>query len=91
METKPTFSIVPKPPVGFAPFLLTFKGGDFHPYDKVPMDGRAVRIYAPTPEAAAEVVRHRFGNKFKKLYDERNTRVIFYPNGLWETLIWVKK
>jgi hypothetical protein len=77
-------------PPGFRPYIVTFKHDDIHPMDKVPMAGRAVRIFAPNVDRCREVVQHRFGKAFHHVYDERTKTVTLYPNGIYEQLIWIK-
>jgi len=78
-----------RPPDGWKSYLVTFKNNDIHPLEKVPMKDRAVRIFAPSDEAAKIVVGHRFGKSFYQLHDEKQIlwhRPIFYPKGIFETL-----
>lgn len=83
-----------KPPDGWKSYLVTFKDTDIHPLEKVNMKGRAVRIFAPNDEAAIICVRHRFGQAFYQLHNEKKTRLlklIKYPNGIYETLLFQRE
>lgn len=77
-----------RPPPEYQSFIVTFKTGDIHPLAKVPMEGRAVRIYAPGVKEATEVVRHRFGNAFNEMHDESKMRLHIWKNRLYEQLIY---
>ena len=82
-----------RPPPGWNSYLVTFKDEDIHPIEKDSMKGCAVRVFAPSDEAAAVVVRFRFGKAFYQLHDEKKTtpyKLISYPQGIYETLIYQK-
>lgn len=77
-----------KKPDGYDPYLVFFKNDDIHPFDKVEMMGRAVRILAPNVDAAMEIIEHRFGTSYAKVSPEYDLKYAFYPNGIWETLVY---
>lgn len=82
-----------KPPAGWNAYLVTFKTQDRDPQTKTAMYGYAVRIFAPSDEAAKKVVTHRFGTAFYQLHDEKKTKafkLVSYPKGIFETLLFKK-
>ena len=81
-----------RPPPEYIAYVVNFKDEDIHPIEKIPMRDRFVRIYAPGPEQAKEVVKHRFGKAFFQLWDERTKPGMIqnYKLGIYEQLIWKK-
>jgi len=70
-------------------YIVTFKPGTIHPFDKVPMDGMGCKIVAPDLEAARIMVKHKYGNTIQFLHDPKKIdKRRFIQNGLYETLLW---
>jgi hypothetical protein len=88
-STSPTITF--KIPTGYFSYILTFKKGDIHPVDHIEMTGRGVRIFAPGPQEAIGAVRHRYGRAFNELHEERRMRIVRFPGGIYETLLWKKE
>jgi len=70
-------------------WIVTFRPGAIHPFDKIPMEGVGCKVVAPDLEAAKIMINHKYGKTWQYLHDPKKIdKRRFLKNGLHETLVW---